>query len=95
MESDGYLFKQLMIFKGERLSLQHHEKKTETIYIAKGFLNLKVDGVQHWLKPGDYYTIRRGEIHRMEAGSEDVLVLEASTPHLDDVVRHEDDYGRG
>jgi mannose-6-phosphate isomerase len=33
-------------------------------------------------------------VHRMEAVT-DVDILEASTPHLDDVVRLEDRYGRG
>jgi mannose-1-phosphate guanylyltransferase len=32
-------------------------------------------------------------VHRIRA-LEDVLMLEVSTPHLDDVVRLEDDYGR-
>lgn len=72
-------FKQLMIFKGERLSLQHHEKDRNHLY-SKRFFKFKSRRSSALVKTRDYYTIKRGEIHRMEAGSEDVLVLEASTP---------------
>ena len=43
--------------------------------------------------PGQAYRIQPGTIHRMVAVS-DCQVLEASTPHLLDVVRLEDRYGR-
>jgi quercetin dioxygenase-like cupin family protein len=43
--------------------------------------------------PGEARRIRPGTVHRMVAVS-DCDVLEASTPHLDDVVRLEDRYGR-
>ena len=40
------------------------------------------------------FRIRPGTVHRVRA-LEDTLILEASTPHLDDIVRLEDRYGRG
>jgi quercetin dioxygenase-like cupin family protein len=43
--------------------------------------------------PGYAWRIRPGTVHTIEA-LEDSDVLEASTPHLDDVVRLEDRYGR-
>jgi hypothetical protein len=42
---------------------------------------------------GAAYRLRPGTVHRLTA-LEDTLVLEASTPHLDDLVRLEDRYGR-
>ena len=45
------------------------------------------------MKPGDAFHVRPGTIHRMRAIT-DVLVLEASTPEVEDVVRLEDSYGR-
>ena len=44
---------------------------------------------------GEGYTWRNhpGEVHTLE-GIEDADVLEVSTPHLDDVVRVQDWYGR-
>ena len=42
---------------------------------------------------GDSFRVLPGTVHMIEAVS-DVDVLEASTPHLDDVVRFSDRYGR-
>ncbi len=43
--------------------------------------------------PGAAFRLRPGTVHRMRA-LEDSLLLEVSTPDLDDVVRLEDRYGR-
>jgi quercetin dioxygenase-like cupin family protein len=43
--------------------------------------------------PGDSIHVPPKTVHRMTA-IEDCDILEASTPHLDDVVRLEDRYGR-
>jgi quercetin dioxygenase-like cupin family protein len=45
------------------------------------------------LKAGESYRNEPGTIHQMEAVT-DCVLLEASTPHLDDVVRLTDRYGR-
>jgi quercetin dioxygenase-like cupin family protein len=45
------------------------------------------------IEPGDAFRFRPGTVHRVTA-LEDTLVLEVSTPELDDVVRVEDRYGR-
>ena len=94
----GYAGKILEIKKGARLSLQYHEKKTETQYLMKGCVILYVgkdpDRLQKiTLKPGDKYDILPYTIHRIE-GIEDSQIFEVSTSELDDVVRIEDDYGR-
>jgi mannose-6-phosphate isomerase len=44
-------------------------------------------------KAGDVFHITPGTVHRVVATSE-LVILEVSTPHLDDVVRLEDRYGR-
>ena len=43
--------------------------------------------------PGAAFRYRPGTVHRVTA-IDDTLILEVSTPHLDDVVRLEDRYGR-
>ena len=43
--------------------------------------------------PGSAFHFRPGTVHRVTA-LEDTTIIEASTPHLDDVVRLEDRYGR-
>ena len=43
--------------------------------------------------PGDAFRYRPGTVHRVTA-IEDTTIVEVSTPHLDDVVRLDDRYGR-
>jgi quercetin dioxygenase-like cupin family protein len=43
--------------------------------------------------PGAAFHYKPGTVHRITA-LEDTTILEVSTPHLDDVVRLEDRYGR-
>ena len=97
-ETDEYLGKILHIRAGHRLSLQHHEVKDETLRVLSGRMILQVDDdsgqlTHRTLGPGDVARIRPGQRHRF-AAIEDCDVLEVSTPQVDDVVRHEDDYGR-
>ena len=93
-----YAGKVLFIRAGESLSLQYHEIKDETIHIASGRMRLRVgpsaDELETVvLEAGMSYAIQPRRVHRMEA-LEDCTVFEVSTPHLADVVRLEDRYGR-
>lgn len=96
--TDAYVGKILFIKTGQRLSVQYHEVKDETIYIQSGRMLLHVGKDQDALEkvelgPGMAYHIPPGEIHAMES-IEDCTAFEVSTPHLDDVVRLKDWYGR-
>lgn len=95
--TDAYVGKILHLEAGHRLSLQYHRLKDETIYLLKGLLELEMeDGgkmVRMEMTPGNCRHIPPGTKHRMKA-LKDCHILEVSTPHLDDVVRLEDDYGR-
>ena len=97
-ETDRYVGKILHVNAGESLSLQFHRIKDETLHMLSGRVRFEVgpsvealDEVS--LAPGESFRIRPGTIHRMEALT-DSDILEASTAHLDDVVRLEDRYGR-
>ena len=97
-ETRDYVGKVLYIKAGHRLSLQHHQVKEETVRVAVGTMDLELSGpdgrlVTHRLGPGETRHIAPGARHRMTAVT-DCEVYEVSTPHLDDVVRHADDYGR-
>lgn len=97
-ETAHYLGKILTIRAGHRLSLQHHVTKVETIRVLSGEMDLTLEDdhgalVVRKMGPGDVAHIAPGRRHRMAAISA-VQVLEVSSPHLHDVVRHEDDYGR-
>ena len=104
-ETDDYVGKLLCIEPHHRLSLQYHETKEETIRVQQGVLllhcpkegsdPLDVTGLEvRKLTPGSVYHVRPLTLHRFEAGDDPVELIEVSTPHLDDVVRVEDDFGR-
>lgn len=93
-----YLAKILRINRGERLSLQVHRWKVESILVYSGRMTLILEEEDGELRsfdlsPGQTCHIPSGRRHRMIA-IDDCEVLEVSTPHPDDVVRLEDSYGR-
>ena len=83
----------LEVTAGFALSLQKHERKQETMYLQSGRILYHLNGVDFEMSPGSCITIHPGDVHRVEA-LEDAVILEVSTPELDDVVRLEDRYGR-
>lgn len=95
-KTDKYVGKVLYINSGQKLSLQYHEKKTETIYVNEGFLELHLQDQILTLHKGQSFHIEPNIVHRFACPnySEYVELVEVSTPELDDVVRIQDDYGR-
>src|SRR2546429_3080853 len=96
--TERYAAKILCIRPGQRLSLQHHRVKDETLLLLRGETVLELGrGARPevcWrMLPGRTYRVRAGQVHRLAAVTA-TRVLEISTPELDDVVRWEDDYGR-
>ena len=97
--SDRYCGKLLHVNAGEQLSLQFHRVKDETIYVYEGRIELEIgspgDAAPHSeiVGAGAAFRIEPGVVHRFRA-LENSVILEVSTPDLDDVVRLEDQYGR-
>jgi mannose-6-phosphate isomerase len=97
-DTDHYAGKLLVVDAGHRLSVQLHREKDETSYLLAGKL-LVLQGpsaeelTERVIEPGGSWRNEPGVVHTLEA-LEDSTVLEVSTPHLDDVVRLSDRYGR-
>lgn len=96
--TDRYVGKLLVIRAGHRLSLQHHEVKEETLRLMSGRIEVARGPAPDDLElcvlvAGDRIHLPARTVHRFTA-LEDSVLLEVSTPELDDVVRHLDDYGR-
>lgn len=97
-ETEDYVGKLLKIHAGHALSLQYHEIKDEAWLVQEGRASLELGLVGEPLEtieivPGDVFRYRPGTVHRITA-IEDTTIIEVSTPHLLDVVRIEDQYGR-
>jgi mannose-6-phosphate isomerase-like protein (cupin superfamily) len=107
-EQAAYAGKVLEISAGKRLSLQYHERKTETLYLLSGRVivtfrplvagetpaaaKVSVEHEHTW-EAGQALHIPVHTIHRFAAVTDTVL-LEVSTPDLTDVVRLQDDFAR-
>ena len=97
--TDRYVGKLLFVRAGHSLSLQFHNEKDESWYFQEGRAELEFgspgDPITNTevVGPGAAFRLRPGTVHRLTA-IDDTLVIEVSTPHLDDVVRLEDRYGR-
>ena len=98
-DTELYVGKVLFVKAGESLSLQFHNEKDESWYVESGRAKLELGDAgqtllnEEVIAAGACFRYRPGTVHRVTA-LEDTTILEVSTPHLDDVVRLEDRYGR-
>jgi quercetin dioxygenase-like cupin family protein len=96
-KTERYVGKVIHINAGHALSLQYHNLKDETIYLASGRMLFEIkegdELVKREMQPGEAVHVTPKTVHRMTAVT-DCDVFEVSTPELHDVVRLEDRYGR-
>jgi len=87
----------LTIKPGQRFSLQKHKSRREFWKFLDNPAKVTIGKKVMKKVKGDEVLISRGENHRIEAYSKPVNVLEISFGNFSekDVVRIEDDYGRG
>jgi quercetin dioxygenase-like cupin family protein len=94
-EPKRYIMKKLYIKKDTKTSFQYHKYKVETNFLIegsveawfedkKGHIDVKVLG------SGSIWSIPAGIKHRIVT-LEDVILIESSSPEVDDVIRIEDD----
>ena len=98
-DADAYVGKVLFVRAGQSLSLQFHREKDESWLVQSGRAKLELGKIgqavlaEEVIGPGAAFRYPPGTVHRVTA-LDDTTILEVSTPHLDDVVRLEDRYGR-
>jgi mannose-6-phosphate isomerase-like protein (cupin superfamily) len=98
-ENELYVGKLLFVRAGHALSLQYHEVKDESWYVESGTARLELGTAGETaltaldIGPGDAFRYTPRTVHRVTATT-DLTIFEVSTPHLEDVVRLEDQYGR-
>jgi mannose-6-phosphate isomerase-like protein (cupin superfamily) len=96
-KTDRYVGKLIHVNAGHALSLQYHNQKDETIFLASGRMLFEIKDGDHLVAkemlPGQAVHVTPKTVHRMTAIT-DCDIYEVSTPELDDVVRLEDRYGR-
>jgi len=96
--NEFYVYKIIYMYAGNKCSLQSHDTKIETNFIVQGKAEVLLEddnGVlnSHIFEAGTSWTIPVGKKHRVIAIT-DYMSLEVSSPHLNDVIRYEDDNNR-
>ena len=97
-EGDNYKVKRIVVYPGQRLSLQHHHHRAEHWTVVKGLAEV-VNGEQTLKLTENQSTyIKQGDIHRLiNIGDEPLVLIEVQCGSYlgeDDIVRHQDDYAR-
>ena len=98
--NEFYCYKQIEINAGQATSFQYHNMKIETNYLASGKAEFWLENASGEIEkkivvaPHIMDIPRPGLRHRVIALT-DIVLLEASSPHVDDVVRINDEFGRG
>lgn len=92
------IVKKILVFPGERLSLQRHQHRTERWIVTEGVATAFCDGVVTHLEVGESICIPRCSVHRLSNETDKPLALiEIQLGDYlseDDIERFTDDYGR-
>ncbi|HEX4923001.1 MAG TPA: cupin domain-containing protein, partial [Bdellovibrionales bacterium] len=98
-EDKGFKVKVIRVDVGQQFSYQSHNQRAEHWVLVKGEATVILNEEPHRLKAGDYIYIPKGAKHRMrnegKVPAEFVEVQIGSYLGEDDIIRYDDDYGRG
>lgn len=90
--------KKILVYPGERLSLQRHQHRTERWIITEGVATAYCDGAVTKLSVGESIWIPKRSIHRLSNEESGPLALiEIQLGDIlteEDIERFKDDYGR-
>ncbi len=97
-KGDGYQIKILVIKENEATSLQSHKHRNEIWVVTQGDALITYGDKEFKLKCGDTVKILSGFKHRITNIGQDPLVITevwlGDTLDEEDIIRHEDRYGR-
>ena len=98
-EGDGYKVKRIEVNPGHRLSLQMHHHRSEHWIVVSGTAKVVIgDQVEH-IGVQESTFVPAGTTHRIEnPGPRPLIIIEIQSGLYlgeDDIVRLQDDYGRG
>lgn len=97
-DEPNHKVKRIVVYPGQRLSLQRHRQRDEHWYFIQGQAIFTRNEEQIHLTAGQAVDIPRGAWHRIMNQGDDILTfIEVQTGDYfgeDDIERSEDDYGR-
>jgi mannose-6-phosphate isomerase-like protein (cupin superfamily) len=90
--------KRIVVYAGQRLSYQSHEKRAETWVFTKGEGIVTIDDIDHLVMAKSIIKIPMRAKHRVKnTGPGHLEFVEVQTGEYfgeDDIIRYSDDYGR-
>jgi mannose-1-phosphate guanylyltransferase/mannose-6-phosphate isomerase len=96
--TNGYKIKRLTVSPGKRLSLQRHHHRSEHWVVVHGTADVELDGIHHFLRPGESTYVPAGVMHRLgNSGRIQLEVIEVQIGEYleeDDIERTADDFHR-
>jgi mannose-6-phosphate isomerase len=96
ISSQNIMMKKLFIKARSKGGLQYHRKRIEAGYIVSGKMIVRLGKEnkieERILHAGDHFIFEQGVVHQEEA-LEDTVIIECSTPWINDRVRVEERYG--
>lgn len=94
INTEKYMTKKLYIKKGYQTSMHYHPNKDETMHLISGSgYILSEDGGKNMMKKDEVIRIKPKTLHSIVA-TNNLVLMEYSTPHLEDTVRVKDYYNR-
>jgi mannose-1-phosphate guanylyltransferase/mannose-6-phosphate isomerase len=95
-ENENSTIKLISVESGQSLSLQSHQKRSEFWVVLLGDPLVTVGAEIQKAKAGDEFFIPQKTVHRLEAQTEKVEILEIAFGDFEesDILRIEDAYGR-
>ena len=97
-EKDGYKVKRITVVPGGRLSLQSHKHRAEHWVVVTGIATVTIGEIVQKVSVNEHAHIPRHIKHRLENYTDESLVLIEVQLGLylgeDDIIRHDDIYGR-
>ena len=95
--NDSVVFKEIVVYEGQSLSYQSHEKRDEFWFIKKGVGFFTLCGIDIQVSTGDSFPIYKTNKHTIRnIGGENLEIYEMQCGECDedDIVRYSDKYGR-
>ena len=99
-DSENFKVKKITMKPGQRLSYQKHFKREENWFVVQGVAEVTLDDQKHQLQVGEFIHIPTESKHRIAnpLTNQDLIFIEIQRGTYfgeEDIVRFQDDYGRG
>ena len=98
-EKNSFKIKRITVNQGKRLSYQLHHHRSEHWVVVRGTARVTIDGEVSLVSAGESIYMKPGQKHRLEnPGRIPLEIIEVQMGDYleeDDILRFDDDYGRG